>query len=122
LESRESTKPIGAVPTSVTFSRELEPLGQPNFASTNFKAFGNEPPQNAQFRIAVDSLGVVRYCFPLNSSGDTALDEQSRQHILLSRFPAKASSNDDVLVWGIATIDWGNDVAAANAKPTPSAP
>lgn len=129
-EPRSSAKPIGAVPTSVTFSRELEPLGQPNFVSTNFKASGNEQPENAQFRIAVDSQGAVRYCFPLNSSGDSALDEQARQHLVLSRFPAKAvpgkvegpTSDGDVLVWGLATIDWGNDVAAANAKPTPSAP
>lgn len=132
IAARKPAKAIGNISTTVTFSREFESLGQPNFPSTNFKASGREPPQNAQFRIAVDSLGVVRYCFPLNSSTDAALDEQARQHLVLSRFPAKAgskgegqgsTSNGDALIWGIATIEWGNDVAAADAKPTtPSAP
>jgi hypothetical protein len=117
-----SQKPLGPVPTRVIFSRELEPLGQPNFVPTNFKASGKEPPQNGQFRIAVDSRGVVRYCFPLNSSGDTALDDQARQHLVLCRFTGRSTSSDDALVWGIATMEWGNDVAAPNAKPTPSAP
>jgi hypothetical protein len=120
--TRASPKSIGTVPTKVTFSREFEPLGQPNFVSTNFKVSGNEPPQNAQFRIAVDSQGVVRYCFPLNSSGDAALDEQARQHLALCRFPTASTSSADALVWGIATIEWGNDIGAPNAKPKPSAP
>jgi len=120
--ARVSPKSIGTVPTKVTLSRELETLGQPNFMSASFKVISNEPPQNAQFRIAVDPQGVVRYCFPLNSSGDAALDEQARQHLVLSRFPAGSTSDHDALVWGIATIEWGNDVAAPNSKPTPKAP
>ena len=119
--SRVSAKAIGPIATKVAFSREFDSLGQPNFVPTNFKSAGNEPPQNAQFRIAVDSQGVVRHCFRLNSSGDAALDEQARQHLALGRFPARPS-NGDALVWGIATIEWGNDVAAANAKPKPGAP
>ena len=131
MGARTTPKSIGTIPTKVTFSRELEPLGQPNFVSASFKTFGNEPPQNAQFRIAVDSHGVVRYYFPLNSSGDAALDEQARQHLALCRFPARAvpskveepTSNAEALLWGIATIEWGNDiVAAANPKQTPSTP
>ena len=109
-------------PTWVTFSSELRQLGDAKFVPASFKASSAEPPQNAQFRIAVDSQGVIRYCFPLNSSGDAALDEQARQYLALCRFSAKAEANADTLVWGIATIEWGNDVAAIQTKPTASAP
>ncbi len=129
---RAPANPIGVVPTKVTFSNELDRLGQPKFAQTNFKASTREPAQNVQFRIAVDPQGAVRYCFALGSSGDTALDEQARDHLALCRFPAPpgesvpwrtgATPADDSLVWGIATTEWGNDVASANTKPTSSAP
>lgn len=129
---RAVTKPaaIGRVTTNVTFSSELRPLGQPNLVSNNFKASTDEPPQNAQFRIAVDSKGAVVYCFRLTSSGDASLDEQAREHLALCRFPARlvssgvegSTSNGESLIWGVATIEWGNDVAAANPKATPSAP
>jgi len=122
LAARVPAKPIGAFPTKVTFSREFDSLGQPKFILTNFRASDHETPQNAQFRVAVDSQGVVRYCFPLSPSGDVALDEQVRQHLVLCRFPARSTSSTDSLVWGIATIEWGNDVAAANTKPNPHAP
>jgi len=129
---RVPANPIGVVPTKVTFSNELDRLGQPKFAQTNFKASTREPAQNVQFRIAVDPQGAVRYCFALGSSGDAALDEQARDHLALCRFPAPpgesvpwrtgATSAGDSLVWGIATTEWGNDVAPANTKPTSSAP
>jgi len=119
---RVPAKPIGVIPTKVTLSNEFQALGQPKFVATKFKASTNSPPQNAQFRIGVDSLGAVTYCFKLTSSGDPVLDEQARQHLALCRFPIGSTSNRAALVWGIATIEWGNDVAAANAKPQPSAP
>ena len=122
VTTRASATPLGVVSTKVTLSRELDLLGQPKFVATTFRGSGNEPPQNAQFRIAVDSQGVVRYCFPLNSSGDAALDQQARQHLVLCRFAQGSTSNGDTLLWGIATIEWGNDIAAANTKPTPKAP
>ena len=131
---RVLVEPAGFQSTRVSFSGDLQQLGEAKLAPANFKASTNEPPQNAQFRIAVDGFGAVRYSFVLNSSGDSVLDEQARQHLALCRFPAKAvpsgvegltrsTSNGDALVWGIATIEWGNDVvAAAEAKPTPSMP
>ncbi|MEY2601801.1 MAG: hypothetical protein QOJ36_1120 [Verrucomicrobiota bacterium] len=127
---REPSKPIGVAPTKVTFSNELDRLGQPKFVSTNFKSSTREPPQNAQFRIAVDAGGAVVYCFSLTSSGDAALDEQAREHLTLCRFPGRlvlsgaegSTSADDALVWGIATVEWGNDIVEPGAKPTSSAP
>ena len=130
---QRSAKPatIGPVPTNVTFSGDVQSFGPPKFVPTNFKLSGKELPQNARFRIAVDSNGAVVYSFPVVSSGDAALDEQAREHLALCRFPAKpvsskvegSISNGESLSWGIATIEWGNDVAVApNAKPSPSAP
>src|SRR5205814_10081384 len=123
-------KPFAAAPPRVTFTNEMDRIGQPKFVTANFKASAHEPPQNAQFRIAVDEQGAGRYCFILSSSGDAALDEQARERLALGRFPARlvlrgaegSTSNGNSLVWGMATIEWGNDVAAANAKPTPGAP
>jgi hypothetical protein len=127
--SRVAVKPIGLAPTKVTFSNEFDRLGPPKFVATNFKASTPEPPQDSQFRIAVDSEGAVRYCFAINSSGDAALDEQARQHLALCRFSRPvlskvegSTSNGDSLVWGIATIEWGNDIAAANSKSAASTP
>ena len=107
---------VGLQSTRVTFSGELQQLGDAKLAASSFKASSNEPPQNAQFRIAVDGQGAVRYCFLLNSSRDATLDEQARQHLALGRFPRPSTSNSDSLVWGIATIEWGNDVAQPDAR------
>lgn len=113
--------PAGIQPTRVTFSTDLQQLGAAQFVPANFKTSSNETPQNAQFRIAVDPKGAVVYCFPLASSGDAALDELARQYLSLARFVAQPG-NKEALTWGIATIEWGNDVVATNVKSTPSAP
>ena len=120
--TRASIKPIGTSGTTLTFSNELNSLGQAKSAQIKFQASTHEPPQNAQFRIGVDAQGAVVYCFNVASSGDVALDEQARSYLALCRFPAGSTSNANSLVWGIAMIERGNDVAAANAKPTPSTP
>jgi hypothetical protein len=114
--------PVGIQPTRVVFSSDLLQLGAAKLVPANFKTSTTEPPQDAQFRIAVDAKGVIAYCFPLISSGDAALDEQVRQHLALCRFATKPTADTGELVWGIATIEWGNDVATLNAKPTPTEP
>jgi hypothetical protein len=119
---RARVAPVGAAPTTVIFSNEFDRLGQPKFVPTNFKASTKEPPQNAQFRIGVDPQGAVRYCFIENSSGDAALDEQARAYLALCRFPGRSTSNDESLTWGIATIEWGNDLTPAASKSKPSTP
>lgn len=123
VSARVSTKPIGTSATTLTFSNELNRLGQAKPGQVNFQASTHEPPQNAQFRIGVDAQGAVVYCFAITSSGDAALDEQARKYLALCRFPARGpTANANSLVWGIATIEWGNDVGATKAKSTPSAP
>ena len=117
LARPSGSAPVGIQPTRITLSSELQQLGSAQFAVANFKTSTTETPQNAQFRIAIDPQGAVVYCFVLASSGDTGLDELARQNLALARFPARTG---EVLVWGIATIEWGNDMAAA--KSTPNAP
>jgi hypothetical protein len=110
-----------ATPTSVSFSKEFDGLGAPNLPTPNFSASSNEPPESVRFRIAVRARGEIRYCFPLNSSDDPALDEQARHYLMLCRFsgrPTTGEKSDQSLIWGIATIEWGNDVARPSATPT----
>jgi hypothetical protein len=102
---------IGVVPTRITFSGEIETLGAPGMPSLRFTASTNEPPQAVSFRIAVSRRGEILYSFPVNSSADPALDRQARSYLALCRFPARSSTSDQPLVWGTATIEWGNDVA-----------
>jgi hypothetical protein len=109
------------IPTSVSFSDDLAGFGSPHLPPAKFAASNNEPPQAVRFRVAVDGRGEIRHCFAANSSGDPALDEQARRHLMLCRFPVSSigdSGNDQNLTWGLATVDWGNDVARPEVKST----
>jgi len=126
VSPRPAHEPLGIVPTHVVFSDEFTAFGVPNFSPAKFSAATAEPPQSIRFRIAIGARGEVRHCFPQNSSGDAALDEQARQHILRCRFAQTGAANrpdDQTLTWGEATIDWGNDIvppaAASTSSPAP---
>jgi hypothetical protein len=117
---RQTGPAIGATTTSVSFSKELEAFGAPALPSLSFAASNNESPQTTHFRVAVNRIGEMRYCFPLNSSGDPALDKQARRYLALCRFSkalASVEKNDSLLTWGIATIEWGSDVARPRPRP-----
>ncbi|MEO5754927.1 MAG: hypothetical protein ABIR38_09490 [Chthoniobacterales bacterium] len=75
-----------------------------------FSASSRETPESARFRLAVDSLGAVRYTFLEQSSGDAALDEQARRYLVLSRFPTKPAPPQPDLTWATATFEFGNDL------------
>lgn len=113
-------------PTVVRFSAELEALGSAQVPELKFSASGQESPQAAQFRIAVNERGEVRHCFLQNSSGDAALDEQARKHLALCRFTPienRQSKIENDLTWGTATLEWGNDIAPSSPpNPSPTAP
>jgi hypothetical protein len=132
-----STKPPGPVeplplpaqtvtrisPTIVRFSAELETLSAVQIPEMKFSASGHDPPQAAQFRVAVGEKGDIRFCFLENSSGDAALDEQARKYLVLSRFPALRNPQSAIgngLVWGRATVEWGNDIVAPPRPATES--
>jgi hypothetical protein len=102
------------VPTEVLFSEDLTGLGEARLPAPHFTASSNEAPDNVRFRIAVNARGEIRYCFPINSSGDASLDEQARRQLLLARFPqasTAAQPDEQRLFWGLAIFEWGNDVA-----------
>jgi hypothetical protein len=104
----------------VTFSEELAAMGPFHLPPVRFTASNHETPQAIRFRVAVSANGGVRHCFPLNSSGDTSLDEQAREYLSLMRAtPEKPSSMETASsdVWGIASIDWGNDLTIPPASP-----
>ena len=107
--------------TTLSFSKELDGFGAANLPASSFAASNDQPPANVRFRVAVSGSGEIRYCFPLNSSGDPALDEQARRDLALCRFsksPITAEKIDRFLVWGVATVEWGTDVARPRATPT----
>jgi hypothetical protein len=107
-------------PTTVLFSKELDGLGVAKFQLPKFTASSADMPQSVSFRVAVGGHGDIRYCFALNSSGDPALDEQARQHLALGRFTQRSTIGEggkQDLVWGIATVEWGNDVSRPGATP-----
>jgi hypothetical protein len=112
-------------PTIVRLSTELEALGAMQSPEMKFRAFGHESPQAAQFRVAVDENGAVRYCFLENSSGDAALDEQARKYLALSRFSPienRKSKIENGFVWGAATVEWGNDIVVPSPATESVAP
>ncbi len=108
-------------PTTLVFSG---PLGQlpVTHPSLNFRASLDEAPEAAAFRVAVDSLGVVRHVFLRQSSGDTALDEQARAYLVLCRFqPAPSLTSNSGLAWATATFEFGTDLTMP-APPAERAP
>jgi hypothetical protein len=121
---RQTAPAIGAPTTSVSFSKELEAFGAPTLPSLSFAESNDESPQTTHFRVAVNAIGEMRYCFPINSSGDPALDKQARRYLALCRFskgPVSTEKNDPFLTWGIATIEWGSDVARPRPRPAEGA-
>ena len=112
-------------PTMVRLSPELEAPDSLPRPEMKFTASRHELPQAGQFRIAVDETGAVRYCFVTRSSGDAALDEQARQYLALYRISvprSPASETRDRFVWGTATVEWGNDIAAPSSPAKSVAP
>jgi hypothetical protein len=95
-------------------------LGSPTLPNPSFTASRNRTPEAIRFRVAIGGTGEIRYCFLLNSSGDSLLDEQARQYLTLCRFPSQPGQPSD-LVWGIATVEWGTDVGRAPSRPTETA-
>jgi len=116
--------PLGAVPTTLNFSGEFEHGGAAAISEMQFNASRAEPPEAAEFQIAVDSAGAVRYCFLHRTSGDAALDQQARNYIVRCRLnPAKGNnlSTPDALIWGSVTVMWGTDAAPPPIAKTGSA-
>jgi hypothetical protein len=124
-DAAPSAMPPGPVPVAVAarpvpplraltvliFSDELAdlPVTHPEL---KFQAsLRRDAPESARFRVAVDSLGMVRYSFLEQSSGDAALDLQARQDLALCRFAVgERSRSGETLTWGTATFEFGTDL------------
>jgi len=118
---RKAPQAFGPITASVSFSQELEAFGTPMLPDPSSATSKGETPETIRFRVAVSGLGEIRYCFPLNSSGDPALDEQARRYLTRCRFsqnPKSAGKVDQFLTWGIATIQWDRDVTRPRPIPT----
>ncbi|HMF46645.1 MAG TPA: hypothetical protein VKE29_08220 [Candidatus Udaeobacter sp.] len=118
--SRKTASVRGSAKTYISFSRELDQFGVPSPPKSEFAASNEDAPEALRFRVAVNDLGEIRYCFPINSSGDPALDEQARLQVVRSRFPQNRQPGDrpdSALVWGMATVQWGSDVARLKQAP-----
>ena len=109
-------------PTSFIFSQDLTDLGPAEFPATHFARIGRDAPDAALFRVSVNSQGEIRNAILARSSGDSALDEQARQALALVRFSQidrRKFSAPDAIIWGTATVQWGNDVAPpADSRPS----
>ncbi|PYK13521.1 MAG: hypothetical protein DME65_01665 [Verrucomicrobia bacterium] len=115
----ESAPTAVPIPTSVSFSSDLDGFGIAKLPSLKFVASSKETPEAIRFRVGVSRLGEIRFCFPMNSSGDPALDEQARLYLTRCRFPQTAPDDGKSkmsLTWGIATIEWGTDIAFPQQK------
>ena len=111
--SRKTAPATATGRTSISFSKDLDEFGAPSLPRPRFAASTKETPETLRFRVAVNNFGEIRYCFPINSSGDSALDEQARLQVIRSRFPPNrrpVGNPGSSLVWGIATVQWGGDV------------
>jgi hypothetical protein len=118
--ARKAAFAIHTARTYISFSKELDQFGAPTLPPSGFATSNEETPETLRFRVAVDDLGEIRYCFPINSSGDPALDDQARLQVVRSRFSQKRETGNkagSALVWGIATIQWGSDVARPQQAP-----
>jgi hypothetical protein len=113
--TRRTAPATAAGKTSISFSKEFDELGAPTVSQSPFVTSNKETPETLRFRIAMNDFGEIRYCFPINSSGDPTLDEQARLQVIRSRFPphtGAGSKPGSSLVWGIATVQWGSDVVS----------
>jgi hypothetical protein len=118
--ARTTASPGSTSRTYISFSSELDQFGAPTVPQSGFGTSNEEIPETLRFRVAVNDLGEIRYCFPINSSGDPALDEQARLQVVRSRFLQNrqiATRPESSLVWGTATIQWGSDVARSRRTP-----
>jgi len=118
--TRTTASARGTLRTYISFSKELDEFGTPTVPQSGFLTSIEETPEALRFRVAVNDLGEIRYCFPINSSGDPALDEQASLQIVRSRLSPKRRTDakpGSSLVWGMATIQWGSDVARPQKTP-----
>ena len=102
--------PLLQAPTVLIFSEGLGELSVTH-PELKFRASLRDAPESPRFRVAVDSLGMVRYSFLEQSSGDAALDEQARHYLALCRFAMGGLPEaEGALTWATVTLEFGTDL------------
>ena len=117
--ARTTASTRGTPRTYISFSKELDEFGTLTVPQSGL-ALNEETAETLRFRVAVNDFGEIRYCFPINSSGDPALDEQARLQVVGSRFSPNRQTDTNPgssLVGGMATIQGGSDVARPKKAP-----
>ncbi len=118
--SRKTVPIKGSARTYISFSKELDQFGAPALSKSEFAASNEDTPEALRFRVAVSDRGEIRYCFPINSSGDPALDQQARLQVMRARFAQNRGTTnkpESTLVWGTATVHWGSDIEHPQQAP-----
>lgn len=108
---------IVAQKTTAQFADAASELGPASFPDFVFHFNRPDAPANARYRVAIAKNSVI-HCFLIESSGDPTLDEEARNFLLLSRFPAAAAGGETL--WTTATILWGNDLVLPRPSPSPT--
>jgi hypothetical protein len=102
--------PVGSAPSTIRFSEALASR-HVSIPELKFQAALREAPGSARFWVAVDSLGIARYSFLDESSGDSSLDEQARRYLTFCRFqPLDDATKNSGLTWAMAIFDFGTDL------------
>ena len=109
---------VSAHKTAVLISEEIQSRGQLQPPEFQFETSMLGAPENVRFQVAVNRFGEIRYCLPMNTSGDASLDRQARNFLAQTRFAADPGASDDE-TWAVATVDWGNDVKRNATSPSP---
>ena len=100
------------VPTRVTFPTALAARARQSAQPWNFNPRATTPLEPATFLIGITDRGEVRYVFLQHTSGDPALDAQAAAQLPHFDF----QSAEAPIVWGIATVAWGDDAYGENLK------
>ena len=104
--------PPPPVLTRIGFSTPLATRAPAKSVEWNFTPRASSPLEPASFLIGITDRGEVRYIFQQHSSGDPKLDAQAAAQLPRLDFqPA-----DSTIIWGIATITWGDDAYSPNPR------
>jgi len=83
-------------------------------ADAFFQASPRQDLLPLEFLVSVSPQGRPLYLFPMNTSGNEAIDREALQVLARARFSATEKETEPV--WGMATFLWGVDVHRDKAR------
>ena len=109
ISSKKSPQPAKSspLPTRVRASQEIA-LRLPEIPSLpKFQSRSTQPPETANWMVAISPDGSVLHAITDKSSGDPELDRTAL--IFLRKLPFSPSQENET-VWGFVEFQWGSDV------------